>query len=63
MSFLIAFGMAWAGDGGQIGDCGIGGTAILAGVLGLFAAFVEFVSAFVWAVGMTVARHGGQVGN
>lgn len=63
MSFLIAFGMAWAGDRGQIGDRGIGRAAILAGVLGLFAAFVEFVFAFVWAVGMAVTRYGGEVGN
>lgn len=59
MPFLIAFGMAGAGNGSEVGDTGIGRAAILAGVLGLFAAFVEFVSAFVWTVGMAVTGHGG----
>lgn len=63
MSLLVALGMAGAGDGGQVIDPCIGRAAILAGVLGLFAAFIKFVLAFVGTIRMAVTGHAGQVGN
>ena len=63
LSLVRAIGMAVAGGGGEAGDARAFGAAVLAGVAGFIAAFVEDVLSFVRAIGMALAGSGSQAGD
>ncbi|MFN3997204.1 hypothetical protein [Algoriphagus sp.] len=63
MAFLVSFRMSGAGDGGQAGDRDIRGAAVFAGIAGLFSTFIQFMLSLIWAIGMSVTRYTGQVGD
>ena len=54
--FVASGLMSRTGNRSQVGDGVVGRPAVLAGVSGLFSSFVEFMSAFVWSIGMPKAR-------